>query len=95
MQTQTFYEQVSNHKPKFSQVVLVSIAGSLILFSGFMISLFLIAVSAIIFPFVAFKIWRLQRQYQNNVHSVHNAGTDNGSIIEAEYVVVNESSYKK
>ncbi len=91
MQTQTFNAQASNQKPNFLHVVLVSIVGSLILFSGFMISLFLLAVSAIIFPFVAFRIWRLQRQYQKNVMSAQTANADKGVVIEAEYIVVDES----
>ena len=95
MQSQTFNEQAANQKTSFSNVVLVSIVGSLILFSGFMISLFLMAVSAIIFPFVAFKIWRLQRQYQKNVMSNQTADTDKGVIIEAEYIVVDEPLIKK
>ena len=95
MQSQTFNEQAANQKTSFSNVVLVSIVGSLILFSGFMISLFLMAVSAIILPFVAFKIWRLQRQYQKNVMSNQTADTDKGVIIEAEYIVVDEPLIKK
>ncbi len=95
MQSQTFNEQAANQKPSFSNLVLVSIVGSLVLFSGFMISLFLMAVSAIIFPFVAFKVWRLQRQYQKNVTSAQTADTDKGVIIEAEYIVVNESINRK
>lgn len=95
MQPHIFNKQAANQKPSFSNVVLVSIVGSLVLFSGFMISLFLMAVSAIIFPFVAFKIWRLQRQYQKNVTSNQTADTDKGVIIEAEYIVVDEPLIKK
>ncbi len=95
MQSQTFNEQAANQKPSFSNMVLVSIVGSLVLFSGFMISLFLIAVSAIIFPFVAFKVWRLQRQYQEHMTSAQTAGTDKGVIIEAEYIVVDEPLNKR
>ncbi len=85
--------------PLFSNVVLISIVGSLVLFSGFMISLFLMAVSAMIFPFVAFNVWRLQRQYQKNITSAQNivtdTSTDKGVVIEAEYIVVDEPLNKK
>ncbi len=73
-------------------MILVSAVGSLLLFSGFMISLFLLAVSAIIFPFAAFKIWRLQRQYQKNAAPLQTANSDQGVVIEAEYIVVNEDN---
>ncbi|GAA0402125.1 hypothetical protein GCM10009133_08610 [Cocleimonas flava] len=90
MQTQTFYQQMSQRKPSFAKIAMLSVIASVVLLSGFMFSLILMAVSAIIFPFVAFKLWRLQRQHQKDISLGQAAVIKNGEIIDAEYTVVDE-----
>jgi len=88
MQTQTFNAEPPTDKPSFLNVIVVAIVGSIMLFSGFIMSLFLLAVSAILFPFVAFKIWLLQKQIKENMQSDINENTvDSDSVIEGEYKV--------
>ena len=91
MHTQTINSDTANKRPSFLNVILATVVGSVILFSGFVMSLFLLALSAIILPFAAFKIWLLQKKYKEQINSTQyssrNVDSENVTVIEGEYIV--------
>ena len=97
MQTQTINSEEQNKQPSLLNVIVMAVVGSAILFSGFIMSLFLLALSAIILPFAAFKLWLLQKQFKQHIKSTqdsfNNQDTDKGTVIEGEYVVTKNTKY--
>ena len=91
MYTQTINSDTPNKRPSFLNVIVATVVGSVIMFSGFIMSLFLLALSAIILPFAAFKIWLLQKKFKEQMNSTQyssrNVDSENGTVIEGEYIV--------
>lgn len=105
MQTQhyDFKTMNTNRKPNLLSIIVMSIVGGAILLSGFFMSMMLLAVSAILFPIVAIKVWFLRRKIQanqafnqaSNQDSSQASSQKNDDIIEAEYVIVEETDVRK
>lgn len=78
-------------QPSFLQVIAMSVVGSIILVGGFFMSLFLLALSVIMLPFAAVKIWLFQKKFNEHLKSAQTSKSDDGIIIEGEYVVTNNT----
>ena len=96
MQTQTMNEEMQNREqlfkqPSFLQVIAMSIVGSMILIGGFFMSLFLLALSAIMLPFAAVKIWLFQKKFNEQMQSAQTTKSNDGVIIEGEYIVTDNT----
>lgn len=87
MHTQTIESDLPTKRPSFLNVIVATIVGSVILFGGFIMSLFLLALSAIILPFAAFKIWVLQKKFKEQIQSAEDSEMKNRTIIEGEFIV--------
>ncbi len=97
MQTQHYDFNTMNtkRKPNLLSIIVMSIVGGAILVSGFFMSMMLLAVSVILFPIVAIKIWFLRRKLQANLANNKASHQENDDIIEAEYVIVEETDVRK
>ena len=79
-----FRETNMNRKPNLLNIIVMSIIAGFILVSGFFMSMLLLAVSAVLLPIVAIKLWLIKRQFEANKATTQ----ENDDIIEAEYVIV-------
>lgn len=77
-----------NRKPNFLSIIVMSIIAGFILVSGFFMSMMLLAVSAVLLPIVAIKLWFLKRQFETNLKDNKTTTKENDDTIEAEYVIV-------
>lgn len=90
-----YINQTATQLPPMSvwtKIKLAIIAG-VMLSIGFITSVFLLMVSAIMLPFAAVKLWLLKKQFDETIHSQHNTQTNNtdaktshGQVFEGEYV---------
>lgn len=95
MQTQTMNSETTTQPTSLINVILATIVGSIILFSGFLLSLFLLILSAVLFPFAALKIWLLQKQFKEKGQPMQSSSNDESTIIEGEFIVTETSKETK
>jgi len=83
-----FSETAMNRKPNILSIIVMAIITGFVLVSGFFMSMMLLAVSAVLMPFVAIKLWLIKRQIDKNVEEIKTTTKENDDTLEAEYVIV-------
>lgn len=73
---------------------LMATSAAFVLFFGFFLASFFIAISMILIPFAAFRLWWFNRKIQKQMGAMHPPGATD-DIIEAEYTVVTEEWQRK
>jgi membrane protein implicated in regulation of membrane protease activity len=92
-------ERTSQAMPTGSKLLLF-IGTAFVVLTSFFLALFLIAISLVLLPFAAFRLWLFKRKIQkydrsNSQYSdVLNTSERDNSIIEAEFTVIDSESNK-
>lgn len=93
MQYQTFKINKNALQGGIFNRALLAIIAAFMLFTGLLFSAVFLAFSAILAPFIGLRIWWLKRHYQskrrpNHTEANSQSNSNIGSVIEAEYTVV-------
>ena len=84
-----------------SRKLLLGISAVFVLFTSLFVALFLMAISLVMLPFVAIRLWLFKKRIQEHMNSnkyysdIENIKESDNGIIEAEFVVVDNDVDKK
>lgn len=80
----------TNQTPQTTDAIgklLIATSTAFVLFSGFFLTLFIMAISMILLPLAAIRLWWLKRKWQEQSGVAFTPGAT-GNIIDGEYKVV-------
>ncbi|WP_372882369.1 hypothetical protein [Psychromonas sp.] len=84
-----------------SRKFLLGISAAVVLFTSFFVALFFMAMSLVMLPFAAIRLWLFKKKIQENINS-NNYYSDtefgkesDNSVIEAEFEVVDDGKDKR